>query len=640
MENFNAMRNTLYSLFAICLSCTVLSCSRVDQEPVQPVDSVVLHARFAEPVGTKTHFGLITTTHSYARIDWSAQDMISVFFKDPTSSEYLNAPFKTDNGGSEADFVSVSQEYQVSGNSFVGLYPYDESATVSGGSVIETVVPAEQHAVAGHFDPLAFLSAGVSSSVSSMAFYNVCSGLTFTLESNSYTHIQFFGNNSEKIAGAVTVSLQDPTHPAATAKESVTTIDLYPPEGGFVAGEEYTIAFLPVEFYAGFTMRFYKSATSYVDRSCTASVSFLRNRIGLVYEADQDGKLARIKTGNSLVEGGEAANCYIISEPGSYKFPAVMGNSDIKEPMDGLTEAFVLWESDNTAGSQTVGSIIEDGTVGVNNGWVFFDTPSTLKDGNAVIAVKRGDDIVWSWHIWVCEGYDPVATRQKLYGKEHYMLDRNLGALSAKFSQGGYLCNGLFYQWGRKDPFPGAAQSIVSTSATAEFFNTTAGSFNYEQPSAADATVEYSIKNPFTFMGYSTYHWTAVADDNLWGSSKTKYDPCPAGWKVPDYNTWTDVKYKQANSGSYGYGAYIRLAGMEEDWYITNGAWYPNNGYVGATGALYLLGGYCCYWTVTPYADNAYALLMSSDGSSFNFNPRAWGKVRVEGHSVRCIEDN
>ena len=90
--------------------------------------------------------------------------------------------------------------------------------------------------------------------------------------------------------------------------------------------------------------------------------------------------------------GRDTANCYIVSKAGSYKFP--LSRATEKEFLSGISTVGVLWETDNTGGTQTKGSIITN--VGTNKKFVFFDTPSTLKNGNAVIVAYQEDEtIVW-----------------------------------------------------------------------------------------------------------------------------------------------------------------------------------------------------------------------------------------------------
>ena len=82
-------------------------------------------------------------------------------------------------------------------------------------------------------------------------------------------------------------------------------------------------------------------------------------------------------------------------------------------------------------------------------------TVSKVPDGNAVIAAYDADDnILWSWHVWVTES-DP--TSNAVATSAGVFMDRNLGAY--RNSDGStntdeiFESYGLYYQWGRKDPF-------------------------------------------------------------------------------------------------------------------------------------------------------------------------------------------
>lgn len=93
--------------------------------------------------------------------------------------------------------------------------------------------------------------------------------------------------------------------------------------------------------------------------------------------------------------------------------------------------------------------------------------------GNALIGAFKGEQIIWSWHIWVCsEVADPSTQTFKVECTEEWpltkyaVMDRNLGALSNKPLVYGAPNNkmsvasmGLLYQWGRKDPFIGSNYS-------------------------------------------------------------------------------------------------------------------------------------------------------------------------------------
>jgi hypothetical protein len=91
---------------------------------------------------------------------------------------------------------------------------------------------------------------------------------------------------------------------------------------------------------------------------------------------------------------------------------------------------------------------------------------------------------------------------------------------------------GMFYQWGRKDPFP------------KELTNATPMDVVNLPVENAD-NLANAIKNPATFYhtkGNYPYWTGSSAPTDLWQVSKTYYDPCPVGWRVPaasDKIYWT-----------------------------------------------------------------------------------------------------
>ena len=144
--------------------------------------------------------------------------------------------------------------------------------------------------------------------------------------------------------------------------------------------------------------------------------------------------------------------------------------------------------------------------------------------GNTVVYAKNtSGNIVWSWHIWVTS-YVPNTTTINYNGK--VWMDRNLGAKTNGTSSTAY---GLYYQWGRKDPFPGGTNNSTA-------WPTTYGSFPATSNSGPVTSLVTAIQNPNIFYKYvvSPYDWLTPQNDVLWNNSgKTIYDPCPDGWRVP-----------------------------------------------------------------------------------------------------------
>ena len=339
------------------------------------------------------------------------------------------------------------------------------------------------------------------------------------------------------------------------------------------------------------------------------------------------------------------ANCYIVSAPGQYCFDArVKGGSGIS--VGKAASAQVLWESFGTADAPAKGSIVSD--VVLKDGFVFFSTAEKLADGNALIAVyDASGNILWSWHIWVCEGFDPVRTAQVYANAAGTMMDRNLGATSA--TPGDVHCLGLLYQWGRKDPFLGSAYAINASLQKQETAASTLEWPEAVKPSGETGTVGYAVAHPTTFIlrNNSTFDWLcddSTEGEGLWGSVKTENDPCPAGWRVPDggpdgiwSKAWGSSQYvrdglldSEYKGFNFGEAAGKRKFGHQDM------IWYPTAGFKSLNdGAIKFAGfdGYC--WSCTPCRTDAYYLAYHYDAYVYPMGD--YGKAM--GLSVRCVKE-
>ena len=170
--------------------------------------------------------------------------------------------------------------------------------------------------------------------------------------------------------------------------------------------------------------------------------------------------------------------------------------------------------------------------------------------GNALVALAVQGEIRWSWHLWVTE-YNPGADisleelkkgpnnvpggnvfRYKNYCGDNIFMDRNLGANGADKNKPKEAI-GMYYQWGRKDPFPGFA---IPDFIPADMYDLPA---EYRKNNLA-----YSIEFPDEVILGGHGDWYSynrdVHDIDLWGDisgRKSIYDPCPEGWWVPRVNT-------------------------------------------------------------------------------------------------------
>ena len=378
---------------------------------------------------------------------------------------------------------------------------------------------------------------------------------------------------------------------------------------------------------------------------------------------DTDSRVTVEQTTPVIVGGN--ANCYMVAPGTAVTIPveranespiaitgATLTNGTYYQILSGTTwTASVLWES--TAGLVSVSN--QTGTGPAGRFTVTANTPASNNGGNAVVQIKNSsNEVLWSWHIWVT-GYDPNSggtTYSRSNGTKTYVfMDRNLGATAAATSTAtdqASAVSGLLYQWGRKDPFPGAnSWSITNGTDPTAVYSASGTSMNVltnvqAVPSGAvPNNLTNAIRNPFVFYKYaaSPYDWfvynnSSYQDNTLWGggtisattfASKTVFDPCPAGWRVPP---WTGSKSPWSGYSSNSFSNYSIL--------LTGIGYYPASGYrSNSSGAFVNVGtnGYC--WSASPILRTGFNLNFNSSGRVYpaNINYRAYG------FSVRCVQE-
>lgn len=184
------------------------------------------------------------------------------------------------------------------------------------------------------------------------------------------------------------------------------------------------------------------------------------------------------------------------------------------------------------------------------------------------------------------------------------MMDRNLGAASAmpasKTAEEVIKTYGLIYQFGRKDPFPGAGEmkktedaelipsydadgvlvtrQLIMANNPKYLTNSQVVSGLGTDAAAIRKQLSYVVENPLVYVmsngadasapgggGSRSFNWIWAAHKNtlpwkvsnkLWGSdilnesnsnffatksvTKTIYDPCPYGYHMPQQDVWTN----------------------------------------------------------------------------------------------------
>ncbi|SJZ98552.1 hypothetical protein SAMN02745202_01686 [Segatella oulorum] len=302
-------------------------------------------------------------------------------------------------------------------------------------------------------------------------------------------------------------------------------------------------------------------------------------------------------------------------------------------------------------------------------------------NGNAVIAVKLGNTIVWSWHLWFdhADALDKIPCKN--YGGITYKFTRNtLGQVYSKYEATSYdkprkarltieqqAGNGgvrasaplvimqnpenkkemaaTFYQFGRKDALPG-------TDAITE------GNYSFDGTPGGHS-IGYAIQHPekmFAPAGTGTYSddWCNATYLNLWSMDntvtgfndaavvKTIYDPCPAGFHMPASNAFTGFATTGNNtftqsefnvSGAWDYGWHFNNKISSPDATV----YFPALGYrEWSFGMLYGMGAGGCYWSAVP--NNTARGCYLSFGNYFVAPMVNDGRAAV--YSVRPVADN
>ena len=545
--------------------------------------------------------------------------------------EYQDEVYVT-NGSQSAKFINTSQgsseiallEGQLAeGANYFAAYPFN-IVTNSSASSFSIDLPSEQTYCADGIDSEAFpMVAQCKEGV--FDFKNICGILVVQLlGEQTITSVSFSGKDSDgnalPVAGKGTVAVGYSDVPTLVMDNSSDKYISLLSSTGVKLSTTTPTAFhivLPSGTYDTFELTI---ATK------DESKMLVHSSKPLIIKRSQRTTAAALTYVDIIdLSSAGTANCYIVSEPGKYKFNAsVKGNS--QESVGTIETAEVLWESFGTDVTPSVGDIVRN--VSCKDGYIELETPSQLAEGNAVIAAKDASGtILWSWHIWVTD-----QPGEKVYPKNvGVVMDRNLGAISSIPGDSGTL--GLLYQWGRKDPFIGATYETRKEAKSTIIWPSSVKS------STKTGTIEYATQNPTTFISYNNlnndwyYTGTTNALKTRWKEEKTKYDPCPFGWKVPKDDT-IDMNYLCGMSSYFD----ISYNGVIFNIINSETTWYPSPSYRSpSSGSLTTSGG--AYWSVTADGGIYMNCLKLESGTSNKYRVLIDYEYMSYGYSVRCVKE-
>lgn len=326
------------------------------------------------------------------------------------------------------------------------------------------------------------------------------------------------------------------------------------------------------------------------------------------------------------------------------------------------------------------------------------------KGGNALIAAYSGSKIVWSWHLWITDYVPQGITSSVTYAQAQQLtqngsvhqyataafkssgthvgkviMDRNLCATAGGFpGENASLLEfarriGYLYYWGRKDPFLG------STDGTANELNVIydgegrgvqLGKVAYSNITLVNGnTLQYVIEHPDHIItgsssdqNQSKCSWYSLNETTadyqyLYNNSKTLYDPCPAGWKIPHQTVYNGWGKSQAywfnvngtfveNGSTHDRGGRLYNVsggnGVPSPRTEDNTAWFPVTAYRSfSDGKLIFNGSAAGYEGTNTIAKNGnnyriyYTKIAAGELSTPN---NAWGMIG-EPYPFRCVQE-
>ena len=323
------------------------------------------------------------------------------------------------------------------------------------------------------------------------------------------------------------------------------------------------------------------------------------------------------------VDLGAGANCYVVSQAGEYSFVPQHVNG---LPIENI--ASVVWIWSTKVGGSSRQQLVSD--VAYRGGKVRFT--ATGERGNVVLAAfSASGSIVWSWHIWCTE--EPQ-TREHANGS--VFQDRWLGAIDTAPGAAGSF--GLLYQWGRKDPFFGGVDKddceLYGEPPFTVAVNNTVMNPDYGlEWKLVDegADIIRSAAEPTHLFHAPNHDWLSEHDETLWARTKTDYDPCPVGYRVPTSAELSDLELVTgANYDTATGGFDFTQKGVQ--------TWWQGSGNRDVGGFLTILG-QTFSWTAS----------VSASGGDGHFSDRLnvnedWGAMIILGNrsfaqSIRCVAE-
>ncbi len=200
-------------------------------------------------------------------------------------------------------------EGQAGRSQYLAVSPYSGNYDFMSKTVYNVLVPSQQNAVKGSYDPDAMVSMAFSMD-KTLNFRNICSLVKFTVVCDGVTSVKLEANDETALAGGFYATWGDDGIPKITVypKEKSSSIVL---EGEFEKGGTYYISTLPAVLNDGFTMTLNGSREV---RRITSPVSLARSgmvnlgNISLDPAENEDSSTPGDDNGDNGGNGNEGGN--------------------------------------------------------------------------------------------------------------------------------------------------------------------------------------------------------------------------------------------------------------------------------------------------------------------------------------------
>ena len=510
-----------YLYLGLLVVASITACMK-QEDSIFEKQSDAIYAHIDQEPDTKTQMD------KFNKVLWSDNDQIVAFMKTSLSSKYQVVEGGA--GKPYARFMEIAEDNDsfVSGSEFshnVAYYPYiDGVECFSHGDdyILNVHLPAEQVYSADSFAEESMPMVAVSDD-NDFTFKNVAGGLKLQLiGTQKVSSIKLQGNNEEKISGAATIrAYADDSKPAVVMDASASTsVILNCVEGvqlSMNSATEFIIALPPVLFSKGFKIEVTDFQGERYEIATDKGNTVLRSRL-LVMPPVELGMPIEDDDSYIPVDRIYLSSKTLSMAPGcTYAFSA---NVYPKK----ATDQTIVWSSDNLA----VATIDQNGVC------------TAMDEGVANISAEIGG-VVASCPLTVYPQVEPYADYIDEYGINHGKGIALGSIVWAPVNCGYHKDNfkyGKLYQWGRKYG-QGYSGELYSPEEEGGTYSDAILPDIMDGPISPYNGHKEDYANVFFRILETPYNWLMPSDNSLWNSGtdelpvKTKYDPCPEGWRVP-----------------------------------------------------------------------------------------------------------